>query len=393
MTELLTRARSTSYDDGVIDRASVWWRGALAALWTVAVGLASLVVIALIAWAADSRTGASAAEAVRAALQIWLVAQRVPLRVDGGSIALAPLLLTLGLAFLVARSAAVLARGQHIDDARGVGRVGLAVGVPYAVLTTFVAAGANTSSVHPSPAAALVCGFVMGLLAAAWGAARGAGIVRVSAEVLPERVRVSLLAGAAAFGVLLAGATLLLMTTLVLHLGEATRTADVLGGGAVAAVALAALTISLIPNAALCAIGYLSGPGFAVGAGATVTMTGARPGPLPAFPLMAAVPGGPAPVLVELVGIAVLVAAGVTAAWIVARADRALSASMGLAAGAGAAAGLIAALAVALAGGPAGPGRMTVLGASPWQTGLAVAGEVAVVACGAAGALTWRRGR
>jgi hypothetical protein len=36
---------------------------------------------------------------------------------------------------------------------------------------------------------------------------------------------------------------------------------------------------------------------------------------------------------------------------------------------------------------------MSVLGASPWQTGLAVAGEVAVVACGAAGALTWRRGR
>lgn len=392
MTELLTRARSTSYDEDV-DGASVWWRGGLAALWTVAVGLASLVVIALIAWAADSRTGASAAEAVRAALQIWLVAQRVPLRVDGGSIALAPLLLTLGLAFLVARSAAVLARGQRIDDARGVGRVGLAVGVPYAVLTTFVAAGANTSSVHPSPAAALVCGFVMGVLAAAWGAARGAGVLRVSADVLPERARVSLVAGAAAFGVLLAGATLLLMTTLVLHLGEATRTADLLGGGAVAAVALAALTISLIPNAALCAIGYLSGPGFAVGAGATVTLTGARPGALPTFPLMAAVPAGPAPVLVEIVGVAVLVAAGVTAAWIVARAEQPLSASMGLAAAAGAAAGLIAALAVALAGGPAGPGRMTVLGASPWQTGLAVAGEVAVVACGAAGALTWRRGR
>jgi hypothetical protein len=393
MTELLTRARTSSYDDDVADRSSMWWRGALAALWAVAVGVASLVVIALVAWAADSRTGASAAEAVRAALQIWLVGQRVPLRVDGGSIALAPLLLTLGLAFLVARSAAVLARGQQVDDLRGVGRVGLAVGVPYGVLTTFVAAGANTTSVHPSPAAALACGLVLGLGAATWGAARGAELVRASVGLLPERVRVPVVAGAAAFAVLLAGATLLMVTTFVLHLGEATRTADMLGGGAVAAVALAALTLALIPNAAVCAIGYLAGPGFAVGAGATVTLTGARPGALPTFPLMAAVPDGPAPVLVELVGIAILVVAGATAALLVARQGCPLVPSMGLAAGAGAVAGVITSLAVAVAGGPAGPGRMTVLGASPWQTGLAVAGEVAVVACGAAGALTWRRGR
>jgi hypothetical protein len=96
---------------------------------------------------------------------------------------------------------------------------------------------------------------------------------------------------------------------------------------------------------------------------------------------------------VELVGIVILVAAGASAAWLVARAGRALLPSMGLALGAGAMTGLLTAIAVGLADGPAGPGRMSVLGASPWQTGLAVAGEVAVVACGAAGALTWRRGR
>ncbi|HEX4655024.1 MAG TPA: DUF6350 family protein [Mycobacteriales bacterium] len=391
MTELLTRPRA-AYDD-VADRSSVWWRGALAALWAVAVGVASLLVIALIAWAADSRTGASAGQAVRAALQIWLVAQRVPLRVPGGSIALSPLLLTLALAFLVARSAAVLARGQDIDAVRDVARIAVAVGVPYGVLTTFVAAAANSSSVRPSPAAALVCGSVLGVLAGGWGAARGGGLVRATADLLPDLLRAPLVAGAVAFAVLLAGATLLLSTALVLHIAEATGSADALGGGAVAGVALAALTIALIPNAALCTVGYLAGPGFAVGAGATVTLTGARPGPLPTFPLMAAVPAGPAPMLVELLGIAILVCAGVAAAWLVAREGRSLLPSMWLAAGAGAATGLLTAIAVTLADGPAGPGRMTVLGASPWQTGLAVAGEVAAVACGAAGALTWRRGR
>ena len=392
MTELLTRSRTSTYDD-VDVRPWAWWRGSLAALWAVAVGLASLLVIALIAWAADSRTGASAGEAVRAALQIWLVAQRVPLHVGVGSIALSPLLLTLALAFLVARSAAVLARGQEIDDALGVGRVALAVGLPYGVLTTFVAAAAHSSTVRPSPAAALVCGTVMGIAAAAWGAARGAGLVRASFDVLPEPLQVPVAAGAAAFAVLLLGATFLLVTDLVVHLGEAMRAADVLGGGAVAAIALIALTIALIPNASLCALGYLSGPGFAVGAGATVTLTGARPGPLPTFPLIAAVPHGPAPVIVELSGIVLLVGAGAAAAWLVARSGRALMPSMGFALAAGAVTGVITAIAVALADGPAGPGRMGVLGASPWQTGLAVAGEVAVVACGAAGALTWRRGR
>jgi hypothetical protein len=392
MTELLSRPRTTSYD-GATDRSSTWWRGSLAALWAVAVGVASLLVLALIAWAADSRTGASAGEAVRAALQIWLVAQRVPLRIGGGSIALSPLLLTLALAFLVARSAAVLARGHEIDDARGVGRVALAVGIPYGVLTTFVAAAANSASVRPSPGAALLCGTAMGLVAAGWGAARGAGLVRASFEVLPAKVLVPVVAGASAFAVLLVGATMLLVTDLVVHLGEAMSAADVLGGGAVAAIALVALTIALIPNASVCALGYLSGPGFAVGAGSTVTLTGARPGALPTFPLVAAVPHGPAPAVVELVGIVILVAAGASAAWLVARAGRALLPSMGLALGAGAMTGLLTAIAVGLADGPAGPGRMSVLGASPWQTGLAVAGEVAVVACGAAGALTWRRGR
>jgi hypothetical protein len=391
MTELLTRARS-SYDD-VGAHPSMWWRGALAAIWAVAVGVASLMVIALIAWAADSRTGASAGQAVRAALQIWLVAQRVPLRIGDGSIALSPLLLTLALAFLVARSAAVLARGHEIDDALGVGRVALAVGIPYGVLTTFVASAANSASVRPSPGAALACGTVMGLVASAWGAARGAGLVSASFGLLPDKVRVPVVAGAAAFAVLFAGATMLLVIDLVLHLGEAMSAADVLGGGAVAAIALIALTIALIPNASLCALGYLSGPGFTVGAGATVTLTGARPGALPTFPLIAAVPHGPAPAIVELVGIAILVAAGATAAGYVARGGYALLSSMGLALGAGAAAGVATALAVGLADGPAGPGRMSVLGASPWLTGLAVAGEVAVVACGAAGALTWRRGR
>jgi hypothetical protein len=372
---------------------SVWWRGALAALWAGSVGVATLLVVVLIAWAADSRTGASAGQAIRAALQVWLVAHRVPLRLPTGTIAIAPLLVTASLCFLVARASAVLARGQGVDDANGVARVAVAVGLPYAGLTVFAAAAANSSAVHPSPMAALGYGLLFGTISAGWGAARGAGLVGASLARLPHRLRVAVTAGAAAFVVALVAATLMVVIALVAHLGTATRTADVLGGGTVAAVALIGLTVALLPNAAACAIGYLAGPGFAVGAGTSVSLTGAHRGLLPQFPLMAAVPQGPAPAIVEMAGLLILVGAGVAAALVVARDGRRLLPSMGLALGAGAVAGALAAAFAFLAGGPAGPGRMTVVGASPWEVGLAVAGEVAVVACGAAGALTWRRGR
>lgn len=393
MTELLSRPSRQTASVGTADPAGIWWRGVLAAVWAVAVGLATLLVIVLVAWAADSRAGAGAPDAMRSALQIWLVSHRVPLRVEGGSVAVAPLLLTLGLAFLVARAAAVLARGHDLREPRSVGLVALAVGLPYAVLTTFVAAAAESPQVHPSPLAALLGGLMLGGTAAAWGAARGCGLLGDLWALVPEPVRMPLGAGAAAVGVLLAGSSLLLLAVVVLRLGEAAHAVSALGGGVVAGVAVVALDLALLPNAAVCGLGYLTGPGFAIGSGTSVTVNGAGTGALPALPLTVAVPHGPAPALTLAVSVLVMVAAGVTAAWLVARTDRPLLPTMGLAASAGAAAGVVAALAAALAGGPAGPGRMAAFGVSPWQVGLAVAGEIAVVACGAAGAMTWRRGR
>ena len=393
MTELLSRPHRQAAKVATSAPPGVWWRGVLAALWSVAVGVATLLVVVLIAWGADSRAGAGATSAMRSALQIWLVAHRIPLHVDGGAIAVAPLLLTLALAFLVARSAAVLARGHDVREPGSVGLVALAVGLPYAVLTTFVAAAADSPDVHPSPLAALAGGLLLGGSAAAWGAARGAGLVGRVWTLVPPAVRVPLGAGAAAVGVLLAGSFLLLAAGLVLHAGKAADSVSVLGGGAVAVIAVVALDLALVPNAAVCGLGYLAGPGFAIGSGTSVTLNGVHTGTLPALPLMAAVPSGPAQTITLAVGIAVLVAAGTTAAWLVAREDRPMVPTMGLAAGAGAAAGVVAALAALLAGGPAGPGRMTAFGVSPWQAGLAVAAEVAVVAVGAVGAMTWRRGR
>jgi uncharacterized protein DUF6350 len=400
MTELLTRTNASSRvaaGSGSAARGgvltSVWARGVVSALWASALGCAALLVVVLIAWAADSRSAASAAGAIRTALQMWLAAHRVPMQVEGGTIVLAPLGLTLGFGWLVARAAAVLARGQEVDGPRGVGVVALAVGVPYGVIATFVAAAAQSSHVRPAPLAALLGGLTLGMLAAGWGAARGVGLVRVCWSRLPPLLARTVVAGLSAVGVLAVGGLLLVMAAMATHAAGAWAGVGALGGGAVAAAAVVALDLVLVPNAAFAAVGYLAGPGFAVGGATTVSLASVHRGPLPALPLLAAVPHSSAGPVVEVIVLAVLVGAGIAAAVVVARIGERLLRTMMLALAAGAVAGLIVAVLVAVAGGSAGPGRMSTVGASPWQTGLAVAAEVAVVACGAAGALTWQRGR
>jgi len=395
MTELLTRppaAVATAPADET--SPSLWWRGAFAALWAVAVGVAILMVCVLIVWATDSRSGAGAGQAIRVALQLWLAAHKVPLHVGGGSLAVAPLGLTLGLSFVVARAAAVLARGHAIDSLTGIASVGVAVGVPYAVLSAFVAAAANAAPVRPSPVAALVAGLLLGTAAACWGAARGTGALRLSSAGLPPWFAASMRAGALAVAVLVVAGVVLTLGSLATHARAAADIADGLGGGMTARFAVLVLDALLLPNAAIAAVGYLTGPGFAVGAGSSVSLGGAHVGAVPALPLLAAVPHGPAPTLVRVAAVALLLGIGALTGWFATRGDVvSVWTAAGRAVLAAALAGLLVAILVAIGGGPAGHGRMTAVGASPWQVGLVLALELSVVAAVFAAGRAWvRRG-
>jgi len=395
MTELLTRppaANAATVSESSAN-GSVWWRGCLAAVWAVALGLATLVVLVLIVWATDSRSGAGAGEAIRFALQLWLVAHKVPLHIGAATVAVAPLGLTLALSFLVARAAAVLARGHDVRDIVGILTVGTAVGVPYAVLTAFVAAAATGPPVRPSPVAAMACGLVVGWLAATWGAARGTVGVGPLVQSLPRGIGRPLAAGALGLGVLFIGGMVLDLVSLAVHARTAANLSEALGTGVVAGFALLVADALLLPNAALTTVGYLTGPGFAVGSGTSVSLAGSHVGSVPALPLLAALPHGPAPLVVRLCAIVLLLLAGSLAAWWVVRdGETSPSAILTRVFGAAGWAGVLAAIGVAAAAGPAGPGRMAAVGASAWQVGLVLAGEIAFVATLVALPLSWRRG-
>ena len=394
MTELLTRppAAAASPTEDAGQGGSVWWRGCLAALWAVAVGIAVLLVLVLVAWATDARSGSGAGQAIRFALQLWLVAHKVPLHVGTTTVAIAPLGLTLGLAFMVARAAAVLARGHGVGDPRGVATVGIAVGLPYAVLVAFTAAAANGGGVRPSPLAALAAGLIVGCGAATWGAARGTGMMAELVDAAPWRLGGAVRAGAAAVAIVFLGAMVLDLIALAVHAPTAADLADALGGGVMASFALLLADALLLPNAAMATMGYVTGPGFAVGTGTSVSLGGSHLGAVPSLPLLAALPHGPASLVVRASALLLLLAAGGVVAWWVSRdAEVSATAVLGRVMAAAGFAGAFAAVAVAVAGGPAGPGRMAAVGASPWQVGLAFAGEIAFVATLAALPLSWRR--
>jgi hypothetical protein len=147
-----------------------------------------------------------------------------------------------------------------------------------------------------------------------------------------------------------------------------------LAGGAVLTIG----EILLIPNLVLWAGAVLAGPGFAIGTGTSVSLSSVTLGPLPAVPVLAALPAaGPWP-WTALLLLAVPVSAGVLAGVLVVRArhPRDLVGQVVQALGSGGSAGVVMVLLIWLSGGPAGPGRLAGVGPSALLVGAAFGAEV-----------------
>ncbi|MDQ6875218.1 MAG: DUF6350 family protein, partial [Actinomycetota bacterium] len=232
-----------------------------------------------------------------------------------------------------------------------------------------------------------------GLLAALCA---GAGVLRESGcwtdlwRRLPEPARAAVHGGIIAVAGSLAGAVLLAGGSLAASAGEAGRVLAGLRVGVVGAVVLTLLSLAYLPNAGIYALAFVAGPGFSVGSGTTVSATGVRLLPLPALPLLAALPTGPVgPWLVALM--LVPVAGGVLAGVVVGRRQAGAATRTRILAGAGSgvAAGVLAGLLCVAAAGPAGAGRLAEIGPSAWRVAVALALEIGLPAM----ATAWWTGR
>lgn len=374
MADLLTRPRPVPDSaDGTPLRPLAL--SALAASGAASVSvLLGCIALALAGWFASDAGGyGTTTDAVRVGADGWLLAHGSGLDILTSSGRVPLTLIPLGLSALCVavcfRFARWAAQSSRVEDDTTLlaGQLLFSAGYAGAVLITALIASAPAA--QPHLAAAVGGALVTSLVGGVPGLLVGSGRAGAWAARLPESVTMAArMAGATAL-VMVAASAALVAVRVFWHLGTAANTLSMLhvdtGGGLLAIVVVAALT----PNAALLASSYLLGPGFAIGTATAVSPSTVAVGPLPAFPLFAALPQpGPTPWWpILLLAVPVLAAAvGVVAVLRRHSVGRYADAAVrGLAGGAGAA--LLTTGLVALAGGSVGPGRMAHVGAPGWQ--------------------------
>jgi hypothetical protein len=366
---------------------------ALAGGTCAAAGLLVVETLVLTFWAADARSATGADGALRVGGSFWLLGHGVPLTVREGRVGIMPLGLTALLLLGAARAGAAVARSATVGrDTSPAWVRGAGLGLPYGLIALLLSRLLAGGGVRSSPILAFALPAVLSGTAAAVGASRAARTEARAAghplptprlvEACPVWARQAAPAAAAAACLLLSAGAFIAATFVSLHLGAVADVSSSLSSGVVGGAGMFLAGALLAPNLALWATSACIGAGFSVGAGTTVSPLHVDVGDVPAFPLLAALPGnGPVPIVLTMGLFAVPAVAGVVAGlFLLRRADppRTLprAAADGLLAGLGA--GLLVLVATALSGGGTGPARLASTGPPSWQAGAAAAGEVAL---------------
>jgi hypothetical protein len=372
------------------------WTGGGAAL----VGAVSAIAAVALLWLPASGGSGNAASAIRAGVLTFLAALHGGVTVDGLPADFVPLGMTIAVAAIGWRAGSGLAdAAEQLGEQRAavLVRAGVLQAVTFAAACGFAARFATLGSSQVSPFAATVAGLLLFGVSGAVAFARASALREVAAGWLPQWIGPALRAAAAALAVYLAAGALLLGAALVLHHQRVEALSREVGGGW-SGVPILLLGALAAPNAAVAGAAYLAGPGFALGSGSAVSLGSTVHGTLPAFPLLGAVPTGPADVATWLLaGLTPFVAGACAARVAAAGVSGDLRSSLRTA---GVAALFVAVAGFVLAwqaGGSIGSGRLSAFGASPWKFGLTTAGAVGAVAIGALAALAalewWRAGR
>lgn len=397
------RARDPSGEVPAGDRAGgdrpLVVTGAIAACAAVAAGLAVLTPLVLIGWIAAPHAGAGLLGVLRTATDLWLAAHHVGFALRGaGRIGMLPLGLVVLPGAVLWRAGKWVARRAEVSRLRHVAAATLALAVPYALLAGALALAGRSSLASPSLPEAVVAAFLLALVAGGIGGARVLAPWGRLAGLLPPRARSVVVGTAGALAVLVAAGAILAGASLALHMRQFSALNASLGAGVVGSALLLLAQIAYVPNAVVWAICYTLGPGFAFGVGTVVAPTGSALGPLPTFPMLAALPGGAhtgTPLWASAALLAVPYLAGGYGGVLTVRTAFAPAAEVAPLWGfaSGAAAGCVTGVVAAFAGGPLGSGRLAAVGPSGWQAALVATLEVGVAAAVAAGVASWLRTR
>jgi hypothetical protein len=351
------------------------------------------MAVAVLGWfLADAGAHGNTTDALRVGADAWLVGHGSHLTVNGLPLGIIPLALTMVFAvaaFRAGRWAGMTS--QPIDD-----DVSLAIGATistgiYVMLTVIVCTLATHGGAAPSLGRATLGSLLISGVAGTLGMAVGTGRVGFWVDDVPTWVRACAQSAASGLLILLACSAVLVAVSLALGINDAATVMSGLHLSGGDAFMYTLVMVLVAPNAVLLGAAYLLGPGFAVGTGTIVSPTAVSVGAVPAFPLLAALPGnGPTPwwtlLLMGLPAIAAMI--GVV---LVQRrhpvTDWDLGAIRG--AGAGLAAGIGTTVLVALAAGSMGTGRMADIGAPLREVFVTASGGMCLGGLVGGLAMTW----
>lgn len=393
MTDLLTPAKVSSSD-----RTGHGPQRPLAVGATVAGAIASMAVLlpclalGLAGWyASDGGSHGDTTDGLRVGADAWLLAHGARLELEVATITVIPLGLTALCAYAAFRAGRWAGATSAVGDVRSAltGTVSLA-GV-YAVVAVVTAVLASLPAAQPTLGLAFAGAFTLAFIAGGLGLLRGASFWSGWRARVPELpLAVGTGAVGAALLMLLAG-SLLVVSAMLVDFGAAANVLSGLhidvAGGLLYTVVVAAAA----PNAALLGASYLLGPGFAIGAGSVVSPGAVLLGPVPAFPLFAALPAEGVDSLWTTLLATAPVAAAAIASGLMLRRFPVPRYEMGALRGvlSGVLGGVLFTVAAQLAGGSVGPGRMGEVGVSLWPTLVAAVSAMGVGGLVGALAMTW----
>ncbi|MBW4716066.1 cell division protein PerM [Saccharothrix obliqua] len=227
----------------------------------------------------------------------WLVAHHVPLRFDGGQLGVLPLLPTVLLMLLVSRAAAGAADRLGLFEPLQARGVVLSIAGAHAVVGGVIAfLMGDGGVVRATPAVAFFGCAAVSAVAAVAGVAQRCGLVEVVFERIDPVARRGLRAGALGLFALAAAGALVLACGLAVSWPVTSSLFDQAGGTLGTGLGIFLMCLAYLPNAVVGALSYVAGAGFSIGAVA-VSPTAFTGGPVPAVPLLAALPETQSPLL------------------------------------------------------------------------------------------------
>jgi hypothetical protein len=394
VVSLLARLPRRGKDGGGPQTLPLGWLAVAAILAVDVAGLAGLGLAVVVVQTLDPSGGLPFSGSTALAGQLWLLAQGGQLELDSGPLVLAPLLLTLGIAWGLSRAGRGVARLLDLTGARAAARAaGVMVAVHLLVgLLLGVVLNATTGGIGLLRTAAGVA--VLAIVSVGWGVGRESGLVDRVLDRLPGAPRPLLRGVLTGLLAALALCTAVIAVALISDAEGYAALSGSLGGAGAGAAGLLGLGVLLLPNAALAVLGLAAGPGFLVGAGTLVSVHGVTLGAVPALPLLAALPDTQAVPLIAFVSQAVPALAGLVAGTTVGRwftdddGGSLVAGLTGLLAGV--LLGVVSGALVWVAGGSLGDGGLAEVGAPAVATGLAVAAQSGIAAALAAAVTRWR---